>query len=525
MRILQFYTPHYRNLHDIGIAFALDPENSDDDKGSIRFLVGPNGSGKTNLLKFLAAIFAALRDEYTGFRPDNPAYTEPYYLVYQLRGNTITIAHQGMGNLWLRVLPSHLTTAEQAIYYVRGKVTDAPEGSQDGLPGTDTLVPQMVLIYSSGDVTSWQRLINATQLAEPLPLSYLEAIPGDELDPEDLRDEEETTRNGTKHIFSERVLLVRPDYLPAALLAAFIQYYSQTINPAETRFEKTLDNVQFDTLLTFSLHIRPPQDDVSDFSRAALTSIANEATLRLKNWGKTGTHELYVFDVVEGGEAENVATRLLARLAGEGEGEPITAFQLFLTLIALLEEGVLQQIDLIINKRHPERDDRHTVLVTDLSDGERALLQRMALISLLANGENLFLFDEPEVHFNDTWKRNLVDHIERSLEAVQSNSEVILTTHSSITLTDAYAYEVIRLGYTGQQNVPLTFGTEPGEILQQVYGARADVGERALRKIEEAEVAGNREQLEELLKQMGPGYQRFRVVSSLEEGGEDATSD
>jgi len=524
MRILQFYTPRYRNLQDIGIAFALDPENSDDDKGSIRFLVGPNGSGKTNLLKFLAAIFAALRDEYTGFRPDNPAYTEPYYLVYQLRGNTITIAHQGMGNLWLRILPSHLSTAEQATYYVRGKVTDAPEDFQDGLPGTDTLVPQMVLIYSSGEVKSWQRLLNATQLAEPRPLSYVETIPGDQLDPEDLRDEEETDGNGIRHVFSERVLMVRPDDLSAALLAAFIQHYSQRTSPTETRFSNTLADVQVDSLLTFSLHIRPPQDDLSDFSRAALTAIANEATLGLKNWGDAGEHELYVFDVAVSRESGDVATRLLDRLAGDRDGEPLTPFQLFLTLITLQEEGVLQQIDLVLNKRHPERDDRHTVLVTDLSDGERALLQRMALISLLAGGENLFLFDEPEVHFNDTWKRNLIDHIERVLEAAQSNSEVILTTHSSITLTDAYAYEVIRLGYTGQQNVPLTFGTEPGEILQQVYGARADVGERALRKIDEAEAAGNREQLEELLTQMGPGYQRFRVVSSLGEEGEDAPS-
>ncbi len=525
MRILQFYTPRYRNLYDIGIAFALDPDNSDDERGTIRFLVGPNGSGKTNLLKFLAAIFAALRDEYSGFRPDNPAYTEPYYLVYQLRGNTITIAHQGMGNLWVRVQPSHLSTPEAATYYVLGKVTDVPENVQDGLPGTDTLVPQMVLIYSSGEVQSWQSLINATQFAEPIPLSYLDSIPDDQLDQDYLRDEEAIGENGIRHLFSERILMVRPEYLPAALLAAFIQYYAHPTDPTETSFDNTLSLVQFDALLTFSLHIRPPQHELPDSIRKALPTMADEATLQLMNWGESGQNVLYVFDVADNRESENIAVRLLTRLAGNKDGEPLTAFQLFLMLIALQEEGVLQQIDLILNKKLPERDEGHTVLATDLSDGERALLQRMALISLLAGGENLFLFDEPEVHFNDTWKRNLIDHIERSLEKANSNSEVILTTHSSITLTDAYAYEVIRLGYTGQQNVPLTFGTEPGEILQQVYGAEADVGERAFRKINKAIEDGNREQLEELLDQMGAGYQRFRVVSTLEEEDEGASSD
>lgn len=521
MRILQFYTPRYRNLHDIGIAFALDPDKIDDEKGTIRFLVGPNGSGKTNLLKFLAAIFSALRDEYTGFRPDNPAYTEPYYLVYQLRGNTITIAHQGNGNLWIRIHSNHISGPEGTIYYVLGTVKDAPDDAQDGLPGTDTLVPQMVLIYTSGEVYSWRTLIDAPQLSAPLPFSFLERLPDDQVDPSDLRDEEETTENGIKSLFSERVLMVRPEYLPAALLAAFVQHYLPTTKKGESHFAVTLTAALVESLLTFSLHIRQPYKASAGVWEDTIR-LEKEATFRLKNWGKDRDNELFVFDLGDPSKSSVLATRLLDRLAGDVEGEALTPFQFFLVLVELQEEGVLQQIDLVVNKKHPVRDERHTVLVTDLSDGERELLQRMALIYLLSTGENLFLFDEPEVHFNDTWKRNLIDHIERSLAASKSNSEVILTTHSSITLTDAYAHEVVRLGYTGQQNVPLTFGTEPGEILQQVYNAPADVGERALRKIEEAQ--GNREQLQELLEEMGPGYQRFRVVSSLEQEDHDASS-
>lgn len=523
MRILQFYTPRYRNLNDIGIAFALDPDKSDDEKGTIRFLVGPNGSGKTNLLKFLAAIFSALRDEYTGFRPNNPAYTEPYYLVYQLRGNTITIAHQGMGNLWIRVHPSHISELKGSTYYVLGNIEDAPEDAQDGLPGTDTLVPQMVLIYSSGEVNSWQKLIDAAQLTTPIPLSYLETLPDDQIEYDYLFNEEESTNDGVKNLLSERILMVRPEYLPAALVAAFIQHYLPSTKREDTHFADTLTSVQVEALLSFSLHIQQPKNGTYAHIWEDIIRLGKESTFRLKNWGKDSENELFVFDLADARDNSNLATRLLERLAGDIDGDLLTPFQLFLILVELQKEGVLQQIDLVVNKKHPERDERHTLLVTDLSDGERELLQRMALIYLLSGGENLFLFDEPEVHFNDTWKRNLIDHIERSLAASKSNSEVILTTHSSITLTDAYSHEIVRLGYSRQQNVPLTFGTEPGEILQQVYGAPADVGERALRAIKEAQ--GNRDKLQDLLEEMGPGYQRFRVASSLEEVEQDASPD
>jgi ABC-type cobalamin/Fe3+-siderophores transport system ATPase subunit len=176
----------------------------------------------------------------------------------------------------------------------------------------------------------------------------------------------------------------------------------------------------------------------------------------------------------------------------------------------------LGEVNLIVNKpieNGGERRDR-LLLFADLSDGERAYLTRMALIHLLGKRESLFLLDEPETHFNDDWKRNLVEQIEQTLAG--SESEVILTTHASIVLTDAYPEEVILLTEDGQQSVPLTFAAEQNELLRSVFGADRSVGHRALNRVNEIIRDGTIEQLRTLLDQVGPGYFRFKIIEAIE---------
>ena len=160
---------------------------------------------------------------------------------------------------------------------------------------------------------------------------------------------------------------------------------------------------------------------------------------------------------------------------------------------------------------------KRVLLSDDLSDGEFAFISRMALIYLMNESECLFLLDEPEVHFNDDWKRNLVYSIEQALTTPEkTDSEVILTTHASIVLTDAYPDEIILMTYSGQQIPPRTLGGEPGELLQSVLGAQQTVGKRAVSKIQKALDTEDQETLEEILKQVGPGYYRFTIIEELQ---------
>lgn len=136
-------------------------------------------------------------------------------------------------------------------------------------------------------------------------------------------------------------------------------------------------------------------------------------------------------------EAVNCADALSRILGRAGRSESVRPFDLFQQLHRWRAEGWLLEMEMIVQKRNPDDLLRYEWL----SDGERVFLGRTALFQLLAGQDDaLFLLDEPETHFNDIWKREIVDIIDDSLRG--DASEVILATHSSIALTDVFDEEI-----------------------------------------------------------------------------------
>jgi len=161
--------------------------------------------------------------------------------------------------------------------------------------------------------------------------------------------------------------------------------------------------------------------------------------------------------------------------------DEITPFDIFKQLLSWQEQGWLQDLTMTFCKRNVE----DLLLYNWLSDGERVFLGRMALFQLL-RGENdaLMILDEPETHFNDVWKREIVDVIDTSLR--DNNSEVIISTHSSISLTDVFDTEITLLSKNEIDGAIAiveprihTFGASPNEIMIDIFGAPESVGQRA----------------------------------------------
>ncbi|MBA2392174.1 MAG: AAA family ATPase [Ktedonobacteraceae bacterium] len=161
------------------------------------------------------------------------------------------------------------------------------------------------------------------------------------------------------------------------------------------------------------------------------------------------------------------------------------AFSIFKQLQRLQQQGILEDITIGLQKRKLNVDESGILLYDWLSDGERVFLGRMALFHLLKGfDDTLIILDEPETHFNDVWKREIVDIIDSGLR--NDTSEIVLSTHSSISLTDVFDTEITLLKkdltdgtvYSTHPSVH-SFGASPDDILRDVFGAPESVGLRA----------------------------------------------
>src|SRR6185369_3467833 len=201
--------------------------------------------------------------------------------------------------------------------------------------------------------------------------------------------------------------------------------------------------------------------------------------------------------------------------------------------------GLLEDLTLTVKRIHQtesvdgEPDDT-LVTYDQLSDGEQMLVGRMGLIFLLRGQDgSLLLLDEPETHFNDRWKREIVEMANLGLlDSTEAN--IIIATHTSIALTDAFAAEVTVLDKTDRGIAARgvsggLFGTDPGEITMNLFRADSSTGSRSvelLDKLLKTEWRGRESELESILDVLGSSFHRAELRAILKElrGSKDGTT-
>lgn len=202
----------------------------------------------------------------------------------------------------------------------------------------------------------------------------------------------------------------------------------------------------------------------------------------------------------------------------------------FSRLLGWERTGLLEEITVTIKRLHRtegsdgEQDD--TIVTYDqLSDGEQMLLCRMGLLFLLRGQDgSLLLLDEPETHFNDVWKREIVEMIDIGL-LNSTRANVVVATHTSIALTDAFAAEVTVLdktddGITARNVKGGLFGTDPGEVNMNLFRADSSIGRRSeeiLEQLLKTEWKGREDELEEILTVLGSSFHRAELRAVLKQ--------
>ncbi|WP_081074437.1 AAA family ATPase [Burkholderia pseudomultivorans] len=589
MRLRYLHLEHYPPLADLAVDFSpRAPWGAFEQQGvtstcAIHFVIGLNGSGKSHLLRAVAATFLALADERL---PDTPVS-----LIYEL-GRPGSAGHctlifdcpgeKHATSLWLAEGWAFPDDTERetfliAIEYLRQvRASNAEFGGalfQARIPrgaypqAAPYAVPRAVLAYTSGLLDPWRDawlppadggtldIITQREDYDPSrerPPGWTEedeariSIDGDGFG------QSVSTARGTAETTSEE-LFRRPRLLESvdlaiALLVVALQDTEQHREgrQADRDLAVLFDKAGWRKLI--GMRIKLNLDLALSAPRALLVRL-HDALLAAgevitEPHPSEARRSLY-FDVEGPLSVDQSSFRDKTRfekLRTQGEalyallGEPgDSAFERFGQLLAWRQHGLIDELDIFIRRADmPDKEeldsltDAGVVRFSELSDGERMVLGRWALFYLLAGQDDaLLLLDEPETHFNDAWKREIVGVVDEAMG--NDTSQVLIATHSAIVLSDVFDDEVVLIRKTDGQSTAApvadrTFATDPSALMMTVFDADDSIGRRAQRRIETfmqsaaaktTPTAEDVRQLQALIYRLGTGFYRTELLTLL----------
>ncbi|MFN8439659.1 MAG: hypothetical protein U0175_02765 [Caldilineaceae bacterium] len=329
-----------------------------------------------------------------------------------------------------------------------------------------------------------------------------------------------------------KIIFVQAYQLPLVALCGLLASRWNPTNDKEI-LESVLADIKLETLKAFSLRIRSYEKLTARYQRDIIDPLLETADQVVNSGGD----KLLLFDIAEQQKKRKEADhRTIYTLYP-------TPIDLFRQLHLLYEhrpfyDAPLQEVNLFFHRRQEEAsttNNSHVGMQTEpvdlseesnapmlllydwLSDGERSFLARMALFALFQADNLLILLDEPEVHFNDVWKREIVQKLDQIMSG--HSSHAVITTHSSIALSDVPSDDVLVLRRngrytTGEEHSPgiTTFGADPSDILVHVFGTLSPNGERSRSFIrEKIGKLSSAKELNELSDNVAPGYWRYRI--------------
>ncbi len=565
MRLRYLHLQNYPPISDIKVCFASGSPLARE--CAIRFVVGVNGSGKSNLLRAVAEVFLALADLRV------PAF--PVSLVYELgvRGSpnhrTLLLHCPGgrqQASLWLHerfafddqngqevfdTCIEHLNL--KGIPAVPGFTALIAPGSwplRDSTPPQIAL-PSAVLAYTTGDLRPWRSVWSRNQRADGL-LESGDDTQSDER-PAGWTAVQENALQAARQAASDtprlamdagstdadsfrRPVLLDATLLKCALLAvALPQAFVETTDyPQRAEADAAMASFR-----RRDNNKNPLQELLERGGWHHLVSVAFRSRLQPTQWDQKlceTAHDWWLcaseviaephpveprrtvcFDLKgpfdgQGQSFLSAARDELQTCTSQGDAlwallggaRDASSFELFTRLLELNKAGLFDDV-LLRLRRHAipvaatdaAKRDIGVMRYEELSDGEQMFMGRMALFHLLSGRQDsLLLLDEPETHFNDLWKRDVVSVVDDAL--ARTSADVLIATHAALMLTDALKEELVVLerispegdagpGVSGVRSLDAqthTFGATGDHPLRDIFGAPDTVGRRASRLLE-----------------------------------------
>lgn len=557
MRLRYLHLENEAQLENITIPFGQDTVLGRN--CAIRFIVGVNGSGKSRLLRALNQVFLALEQGQTLPFPVTLVYDLAWHPeLKQERARTIFFHYAGRGSemVWRahELAPQPISTFDDWDNYLQGYPEISTTEYSDQIA---FFLPQSILAYTSGLVRDWETLfapahsifeVENEDLADERPsewnvqkqISHLQTTDPDQakrlMDAQEKLDPERYSLISSE---TQAGFFVSSPTLRLAVCAISLyqalkdfrdtptetdeQVFKQRVQEAlasqkpQTGLRGLLDEIGWLWPVTLTLKFDPSEVELGRLRlwESITERLQNMSTVRIKA-PEPGQTQSLIFDL-RSPLSERISrdTSTLAELFDafrpENSSEAVTAFTIFRLLYQWQRAGYLQELTMTLHKEGIE----DLMLYDWLSDGEQLFLGRMALFHLLQDEQDaLIILDEPETHFNDVWKRRIVDIIDDSLR--DQHHEVIISTHSSIALTDVFDTEITLLKNGDRSPIAIpTFGASPSQLMIYIFDAPDSMGQRAMEflddRLEKDWQPEDIPELDRLIENLAPGYHRAEL--------------
>lgn len=540
---------------------------------------GPNGSGKSNLLEALGAIFfqlevlrvrrsflpEALQSDELDFSPVS------FELDYLIRVSPEYIRPDGPA--WARVSVWKKTDESVRILWVNQSdfdidVYEAFEGDH-----ADLLLPQYVLGYSSGEneilslpffkmrFVQFDEYWNALTKQLPYPghpetrLAYLD--------------------NG----FSQAILLCNLLFQDEATLRLFHEDVGiEALKEFRIMIRRSIE-LQPEQLANFANEDENQQQSVEDIVKSSPT-----LHTEIDDFGGT-RYRLNLLQLLEGDKKSSLIVSALKRCATlshvdeatdtlvldycvneatrdafrknfdfEVNRSPLALFQAFQVLLMLnqyavshaLKQDLYQSTSHYVNETVPvlASDQRimrfkfvrftkqgiaDPMMLKELSDGEHQLLHSLGLCLLFRNTNSLFLLDEPETHFNPSWRANFISRLRQCLpKNCEFAQEMLITTHTPFLISDSKPDRVLVFAKdkaSGAISISHpdynTLGASINKITMSTFGKRETIGGHAqallnaLRARFEQGTEDKESLIAEIHEQLGDSVEKVLLIKAI----------
>lgn len=206
-------------------------------------------------------------------------------------------------------------------------------------------------------------------------------------------------------------------------------------------------------------------------------------------------------------------------------------------------QDVFHFLDFYITKKIKGTGVEKDLLLRSFSDGEHQFIHTMGICLLLKDRRSLLLLDEPETHFNPSWRAKFIKILNDSITAgnpkdlpnvnfnVHLLKDVLLTSHSPFIISDCLPDNVVLFekddkGDTTAKKVSEldnafnTYGTSVELILDRLFNYDQSIGDLSYSELEEIDFSSinTKEEIEKAktkLRTLGESIEKDMVLARL----------